>query len=206
LKGRIEGILLAAGESRRMGFPKALLKIDGRTFVAHTSTAMLAAVERLIIVIGAYADRVRAAIVPEARIAEVENRNYRQGQLSSIKTGLAAVSEDAAAVLIHLTDHPMTKPATFLRLVEEYERSAIPIVIARHDGRRGHPVLFARPLFRELIEAPENEGARAVVNADPARVAYVDVDDPGVLLDLDTPDDLARAGLPLPPPPRESPD
>jgi molybdenum cofactor cytidylyltransferase len=165
---------------------------------------MLPAVERLIIVIGAYADRVRTGIAPDERIAVVENRDYRRGQLSSIKTGLAAVSADAIAVLIHLTDHPMVKPATFSRLIEEHERSAMPIVIARHDGRRGHPVLIARSLFRDLIAAPENEGARAVVNADPARVAYVDVNDPGVLLDLDTPDDLVRAGLPPPPHARKS--
>jgi molybdenum cofactor cytidylyltransferase len=202
----VEGILLAAGESRRMGFPKALLEIEGRTFVAHTSSAMLAAVERLIIVLGAHADRVRAGIPPDERIAIMENRDYGRGQLSSIKAGLTAVSANASAALIHLTDHPLAKPETFSRLIEEHRRSGMPIAIARHDGRRGHPVLFARPLFRELIAAPENEGARVVVNADPARVAYADVDDPGVLLDLDTPDDLIQAGLPAPPHVRGSSD
>jgi molybdenum cofactor cytidylyltransferase len=182
-----------------MGFPKALLEIEGRTFVAHTAASMLATVDRLIVVIGAYADQVRAAIPSDRRIAVAENPDYRRGQLSSIKIGLAAASADADAVVIHLTDHPMARPATFSLLAREYQRSGKPIVIARHGGRRGHPVLFARALFDELMAAPENEGARAVVNADPARVAYVDVHDAGVLLDLDTPDDLARAGLALPP-------
>jgi molybdenum cofactor cytidylyltransferase len=72
-------------------------------------------------------------------------------------------------------------------------------VIARHDGHRGHPVIFARTTFTELESAPDEEGARHVVNADPTRVAYVDSDDPGINLDLDTPSDLIRAGLPEPP-------
>jgi molybdenum cofactor cytidylyltransferase len=72
-------------------------------------------------------------------------------------------------------------------------------VIARHDGRRGHPVIFDRALFAEILSAPEKEGARFVVNADASRVAYVDLNDPGINLDLDTPSDLARAGLPPPP-------
>ena len=74
-------------------------------------------------------------------------------------------------------------------------------MIARHDGHRGHPVIFDRTMFAELQSAPEEEGARYVVNADASRVAYVDLDDPGINLDLDTPSDLARAGLP--PPPKE---
>lgn len=204
MKRRLEGILLAAGESRRMGFPKALLEIDGRTFVAQTAASMLAAVDRLVVVIGAYADQVRAAIPSDPRIIPAENRDYRRGQLSSIKIGLATISAEADAVLIHLTDHPMVKPTTFPRLTRAYELGGKPIAIARHGGRRGHPVLFARALFGELMAAPENEGARVVVNADPDRVAYVDVDDAGVLLDLDTPGDLARVGLALPPSCRKS--
>ena len=73
--------------------------------------------------------------------------------------------------------------------------SGKPIVIARYQGRRGHPVLFERSLFQELLDAPEDQGARVVVNADASRVGYVDVDDAGTVLDLDTPADLVRAGL-----------
>jgi molybdenum cofactor cytidylyltransferase len=88
---------------------------------------------------------------------------------------------------------------TFEAIVDFYNRTRKPIVIARHDGHRGHPVVFDRTLFAELQSAPEEEGARYVVNADPSRVAYIDLDDPGINLDLDTTSDLARAGLPLPP-------
>jgi molybdenum cofactor cytidylyltransferase len=194
----IEGILLAAGESRRMGYPKALLKVGEETFVARLAAAMLETVARLTIVVGAHADRVRPAIVTNPRIRVVENADWVRGQLSSIKAGIRALPSDASAALIHLTDHPTVKAETFAGVVEAHRRSRKPIVIARHDGHRGHPVLFERSIFAELLDAPEDQGARVVVNANASRVVYTDVDDPGILLDLDTPEDLARAGLRLP--------
>jgi len=200
MKRQLEGIILAAGESRRMGYPKPLLEIGGRAFIEQIAETMLAVVPRLVIVIGAHRDRVRAAIPRDARIAIAENPNYSRGQLSSLKVGLGAVQPDSAGAIVHLGDHPMVRLETFRAIVDSYNRTGKPIVIARHDGRRGHPVIFDRALFAEILSAPEKEGARFVVNADASRVAYVDLDDPGINLDLDTPADLARAGLPPPPP------
>jgi molybdenum cofactor cytidylyltransferase len=193
----IEGILLAAGESRRMGYPKPLLQIGNETFIEHLTKAMLTVVPHLTIVIGAHAGRVRLAIPDDPRIAIVENRDYLRGQLSSIKTGLRAIAPDAAAALIHLIDHPTVKPETFAAVAERYCETRPPIVIARHEGRRGHPVLFDRAMFAELLQAPEDQGARVVVNNNASRVVYADVDDAGILLDLDTPEELHRAGLSL---------
>jgi molybdenum cofactor cytidylyltransferase len=192
-----DGILLAAGESRRMGYPKPLLRIGDKSFLAHTAATMLEVVERLIIVLGAHSERVRPAVPVDSRIVVVENRHYERGQLSSLKAGIPAAT--ASVALVHLADHPLVKPATFEALVAECGRSGKSIVISRYMGRRGHPVIFARTLFDELLSAPEDQGARAVVNADPSRVAYVDVDDAGVTTDLDTPTDLERAGLLGPP-------
>ncbi len=199
MKRQLEGIILAAGESRRMGYPKPILEIGGRTFIAQIAETMLAVVPRLVIVIGAHRERVRAAIPDDKRIAIVENPNYSRGQLSSLKVGLGAVRPDSAGALVHLGDHPMVRAETFRAVVDSYNRTGKPIVIARYDGHRGHPVIFDRAMFGELMSAPEEEGARYVVNADASRVAYVDLDDPGINLDLDTPSDLARAGLPPPP-------
>ena len=196
---RLEGIILAAGESRRMGYPKPLLEIGGRTFIEHIAETMLAVVPRLVIVLGAHRDRVRAAIPRDARIAIVENPNYTRGQLSSLKVGLDTLLPDTSGALVHLGDHPMVQLETFRVIVDSYNRTGKPIVIARHEGQRGHPVIFDRALFGELQSAPEEEGARYVVNADPSRLTYVDLKDPGINLDLDTPSDLARAGLPPPP-------
>jgi molybdenum cofactor cytidylyltransferase len=197
----VEGILLAAGESRRMGYPKPLLKIGSQTFLEHTCEAMLTAVTRVVIVVGAFADRVRHAVPDDPRIIVVENRNYAAGQLSSLQAALSAVSAEASAIMVHLTDHPTVGTTTFRAVVSEYERSPRQIIIARYHGRRGHPVLFGRALFDELRTAPPDQGARAVVQANPDRLVYLDVDDPGVVLDLDTPANLAAAGFP--PPPRD---
>lgn len=194
----IDGILLAAGESRRMGYPKPLLKVGDETFVAHVAAAMLKVVSRLVIVVGAHRDRVRPAIPSDPRIKVVNNPDWIRGQLTSIKAGIRALSPDASAVIIHLTDHPTVKAETFAAVAEAYRQSRKPIVIARYAGRRGHPVLFDRSMFLELINAPEDQGARVVVNADASRVVYIDVEDPGILLDLDTPEELARAGFVLP--------
>jgi molybdenum cofactor cytidylyltransferase len=182
-----------------MGYPKPLLEVGGRTFLATLAQAMLESVGHLIVVVGAHADAVRRAVPDDPRIAVVENPCYLRGQLSSIKVGLSVVGPGAASALIHLADHPLVRATTFAAVVEEYRRSQKPIVIARYRGRRGHPVLFARALFAELQAAPEDQGARVVVAADPERVAYVEVDDSGVVMDLDTPEDLERAGLGRPP-------
>jgi molybdenum cofactor cytidylyltransferase len=93
----------------------------------------------------------------------------------------------------------LVTPATFRAVVDGYHQTRQPIVVARFRDRRGHPVIFDRSVFAELMAAPEDQGARVVVNTDPQRVHYVDVDDPGVVLDLDMPADLVRAGLPPPP-------
>lgn len=197
---RIEGILLAAGESRRMGYPKPLLRVDGESFLSKSVGSMLAVVPRVIIVLGAHAARIRPSVPAAPGIVVVDNPRWQQGQLSSLKAGLGAVSPQADAVMMHLADHPLVLRSTFEKVIHEFSAARSPIVITRHAGKRGHPVIFARALFRELLDAPEEQGARAVVNRDPSRVVYVDVDDPGVNLDLDTPEDLQRAGLPGPPP------
>lgn len=196
----VEAILLAAGESRRMGFPKPLLRLGSRTFVEVLIAAILPNVARLIVVVGAHGSAVREAIPADPGILVVDNPGYLRGQLSSIKAALPHVGPRASGALIHLADHPMVHAATFAAVIEGYRRLGKPIAIARHQGRRGHPVVFARELFGELAAAPDEQGARVVVGADPARVAYIDVDDPGVLTDLDTPEDLDRAGLDRPGP------
>jgi molybdenum cofactor cytidylyltransferase len=182
-----------------MGFPKPLLKIDDETFIAHTAHAMLAVVRPLVVVLGAYAERIRPAVPRGEGIAIVENPAFARGQLSSLKVGLGAIPPQCEAAMVHLADHPTVRPRTFSAVAREYHRTDGQIVIARYAGRRGHPVIFARALFQELVAAPEEQGARFVVNADPGRIVYVDIEDPGVTLDLDTPDDLRNAGLAPPP-------
>ena len=195
----IDGILLAAGESRRMGFPKPLLRIGNESFLTRTLRSMLEVARDVVVVTGAYQQPVRDEIPHGPRLRIVHNADFERGQLSSLKCAIGATSADVDGVLVHLADHPLVQGATFRALAEKYEVTRAPILIARHRGQRGHPALFAKGVFSELLAAPDSEGARFVVNADPARVVYVDVEDPGVTLDLDTPEDLRRAGLAPPP-------
>ncbi len=197
----LEGILLAAGESRRMGYPKPLLEIDGGTFIERAAQSMLSVADSLVVVLGAHAARIRPRVPPDPRIRIVENPDYARGQLSSLKAAIRSFGPGVGAALVHLADHPTVRPETFRLLVDAYRRSPRPIMIVRYRGRRGHPVMFDRAVFAELLDAPESEGARFVVNAEPGRVGYVDVDDAGVVLDLDTPSDLEAAGFPPPPSP-----
>ena len=181
-----------------MGFPKPLLKIGGETYLTRLAAAMLTAVDRLVVVIGAHAALVRPVVPAHPRLVIVENPDFARGQLSSLKRGLAGLRPGVRAAMVHLIDHPKVEAATFRGVVEAFLHDEKSIVIARYGGRRGHPVVFSQALFAELLQAPEEMGARVVVNADPARVGYFDVNDPGVVLDLDTPDDVARAGLSKP--------
>lgn len=182
-----------------MGFPKPLLRLNGQTFLTHIAASMLLIVERLIIVVGAHREKVTASVPVDNRISLIDNPDYMLGQLSSIRAGLRAVSAQADAAIVHLVDHPTVLRETFTRLTGEYRSSGKAILVVRWRGRGGHPVLFDRSIFAELQRAPMEVGARAVVKADADRVSYVDVDDPGVVLDLDTPADLIRAGLPAVP-------
>ena len=159
---------------------------------------MLEVARDVVVVTGAYEQPVRDE-VPPGRVRIVHNPDFRRGQLSSLQRAIAAAAADVDSVLVHLADHPLVQAATFRALAEKFAVTRASILIACHRGRRGHPVLFAKSVFPELLAAPDGEGARFVVNADPARVVYVDVEDPGVTLDLDTPEDLKRAGLAPPP-------
>ncbi len=181
-----------------MGYPKPLLKLGDQTFIAHLSSMMLRVVPRLVVVLGAWADRIRPAIPLDSRIRIVENQYWADGQLSSLKTGLVSLDSATEAALVHLADHPMVLASTFEALIREYELRKVSILIARAEGRRGHPLVFGASIFRELMDASDAVGAKQVVNLDPGRVAYLDVDDRGIGLDLDTPADLAAVGLTVP--------
>jgi len=182
-----------------MGYPKPLLKIGDHTFVEQVIATMLEVVHEVVVVLGAHAERIRPAIPDDYRLTIIENRNFLRGQLSSLQIGIRALPAEIDGVMVHLADHPTVRADTFRAVLSSYGHGGKQIVIARHQGRRGHPVIFDRSVFDELMHTPDAEGARAVVNADPSRVSYVDIDDPGVVLDLDTPEDVEQAGLVAPP-------
>lgn len=182
----IGAIVLAAGSSSRMGLPKALLAAGphGRTFVDTIGETLDAA--------GVVAVRVVVApgLEPLPRNAVV-NPDPAAGMLSSLQCGLNAFREELDAVLIWPVDHPLVDRKTILALIGAFGAGDAPIVVPTHQGERGHPVLFAARLFPELLTADPLVGARAVVHAHHDRLELA-VDDPGVIADIDTPEDYAR--------------
>jgi molybdenum cofactor cytidylyltransferase len=184
----IAAIILAAGESRRMGYPKALLRYRGSTFLESILDACAAVgLEPLVVVLGPDGRKILQSADLRGAI-EVTNLRPETGQMESIKHGVTAViNHPVDAVMVWPVDQPHVAVRTAERLVQEFRASGAPIVIPTLGGRRGHPVLFARATFQELLSAPLDLGARAVVRAVPERVREVPVDDPAVLEDIDTP-------------------
>jgi len=189
----ISAIVLAAGESRRMGSPKALLRYAGQTFIARVCESLLSAgVDEVLVVLGARAEEVRQSVPSHPALRLVINPDYVKGQLSSLIAGLCALSPQSEAAIVALVDHPLIRAETFAFLLRSFRERWCPIIVARCQDRRGHPVLFAREVYPELLAAPLDQGAKVVVRKDPARVREIQLDDPGILADIDTPADYAR--------------
>ena len=189
----ISAILLAAGESRRMGSPKALLHYQGRTFVERICAAFLGAgVDELIVVLGARAEEIGRALPSHPALRPVVNSRYFQGQLSSLMVGIGALSPDSEAAVVNLVDHPLVSSATIKAVIDSFRAAPLPIILASYQGKRGHQVLFSSRVYGEILAAPLDQGAKVVVRKDPARVRELPLDDPGILADIDTPEDYKR--------------
>jgi molybdenum cofactor cytidylyltransferase len=193
----IAAVVLAAGESSRMGRPKALLPIEGRSFIERiVAELQKTAVERIIVVLGHNAAELRPKI-EHLPVTIIVNPDYKQGQLSSLQAALrhllsASIAERVDGVLVHLVDHPYIDAALVDTMISRFYSSQPPIVVPRYGEHRGHPVLFSASLFGELLEAPLEQGAKAVVNAHRDATLEVETAEPGVTIDIDTPDEYRR--------------
>lgn len=193
----ISAILLAAGESTRMGRLKALLPWQGATLIEYQVGSLLdAGVSQLVVVVGHRGDEVGAPITGRAGVTTVENPDYRQGKTTSIKAGLRAISPDAAAILVLAVDQP--RPPDVLRAVIEAHLSRSPLITSPvYGGRGGHPMIFGVELLPELAAiTEESEGLREVTRRHASDIYKLELDDPVVRVDVNTPEDL-QAALPL---------
>jgi molybdenum cofactor cytidylyltransferase len=171
---RIHAIILAAGRGTRMGGPKALLTLDGESFLARAARLLRRpGIETVTAVVGHEADRViREAGLPRD-VALVVNVRHDEGMLTSILAGLdTADSAGAEAVLVHPVDHPLVDAAIVDAVVAALQSGAT-IAVPSHEGRRGHPAGFARGAWDALRAAAPDEGARAVLARHPEWIAHV---------------------------------
>jgi CTP:molybdopterin cytidylyltransferase MocA len=190
---KIVAVVLAAGEGRRIGGPKALLRIGAETFAARACARLdRPSVQAVVVVLGHEAERVRREAGLPPAVGVVVNARYREtGMLGSVRCGLdAAEAQGADALLLHPVDHPLTAVETVDAVVAAL-RGGARIAVPSHGGRRGHPGGFAAAAWPALREAPAAEGARAVLAAHPEWIAHVP-GDPGCRAGIDTPADYER--------------
>jgi molybdenum cofactor cytidylyltransferase len=191
---RIATLLLAAGQSRRMGGPNKLLQeIDGRPMVVRTAQRLLASRARpLVAVLGRDADEIDAALGP-LPVTRVRNPDYAQGLSTSVKRGVAALPEDVDGVLVCLGDMPLVAGRDLDRMIAAFNPlEGRAIVVPTRRGQRGNPVLWARRFFPDMMALAGDVGARQLIAEHAEMVAEVEMDSDSVLVDIDTPDALAE--------------
>jgi molybdenum cofactor cytidylyltransferase len=189
-KPPISGILLAAGSARRMGTSKVLLPWHGRPLVRHLAGVALASqLSELVVVVGHRAGDAGEAL-QDLPVRVVHNPAYADGQSTSLRAGLAAVSPDAAAAVVLLADQPLVTTQIVDALLAAFWNTSARIVAACAAGRRGNPVLFTRDLFPDLLAISGDEGARRVILTHRDRLHCVEVDE-AVFADVDTPEEYA---------------
>lgn len=179
---RLGAIVLAGGESKRMGRPKASLEVGGETFLDRIVRTFGAVCEDVVVVTGAHE-------LPVGAARRVENPDWRLGQLTSLQAGLRSIGTCDAAFFTPV-DCPLFAAATVERLAQSIGEA--PFAIPRMGERRGHPVLASAAVFPEFLALPPDARASDVVHRYVRRTVYVDVDDPGIFADIDTPEDYAR--------------
>ena len=179
------GLILAAGRSSRMGQDKALLEYRGHNFLNHLIYLALPRVDRLVVVLGHHAERIAAVVPDSPRLEVVVNEGYGRGMLSSLQTGLARVGEEADWILWMLVDHPAVRGRTLDRLLAVARSAPGPLVIPRHRGERGHPIMLARSMAGELLELASDASPQDAVRRRYGTASFVDLDDAGVLRDVD---------------------
>jgi len=184
----ISAILLAAGQSKRMGEPKQLMRFGQSTIVEQAIDNLLGSiVNELIVVLGHRAEEVRGLITTRpVRLAV--NPDYQQGMSTSIIAGLNLVDSRARAVMLALGDQPFIDSQTINRLIDGFNNHDKGIVIPTYQSKRGHPIIFAMKYRKQLLELKGDVGARQLIQENPEDILEVVVDCEGILVDIDTVD------------------
>ena len=189
----LAAVILSGGASSRMGSPKALLPYQGRPFLEHLLEVTVhpqIGVRR--VVLGAHAEPI-AKNIALAADEIVINEAWESGQLSSIQSAIRSLPEGTDGLLLCLIDHPLISRALVDELIVRFYAAPAKIVLPVYEGRRGHPVIFSSLLYQELLEAPADKGARAVVWAHAAEVVELPTTEEGCVLNLNDPETLHRA-------------
>ncbi len=191
IEPKIAGIILAAGESRRLGTPKQLLTWRGEPLVKHVvRLAQKCHLDPVIVVTGYKWIDIAMGYNGLPAVLDIVNPDWREGQSSSIRTGLGFLEKDVDACLFFMSDQPQIPLRLVKKIIKKYITDRPMIVAPRVEGRRGNPVLFDRSTFKALKKLNGNEGGRKLFEKYP--VTYVEWKDASILLDVDTLDDYRK--------------
>jgi molybdenum cofactor cytidylyltransferase len=193
----IAAIILAAGQSKRMGQPKMLLPWGKTTVLGQVAGVFgEAGLGEIVVVTGAEREKVEGLVTGLARkypVRSIHNAAYLSGEmLSSLQCGLAALSQEMEAAFIGLGDQPQMEPGTVRNILEAFGRSQGQIVVPSYQMRRGHPWLVPRNLWSEMLALTAPWTLRDFLNTHGDKIRYVPMETPSVLEDLDTPQDYKR--------------
>jgi molybdenum cofactor cytidylyltransferase len=195
---QVSAVVLAAGASTRMGRAKQLLPLGETTMLTRTlENVRSAGLDDIVLVLGASAEAIRRQL-PQSfldGLRIVVNHDYGQGMASSLREGLSALDPNTDAAFIILGDQPFVRPETLHQIMAGYHRSGSQIVIPSYRGKRGNPVLLGRSVFPEVIALEGDIGCRAIFSNHLDAILKVEVEDPGILLDIDNQDDYDRLNL-----------
>lgn len=188
----LAAVILSAGESERMGQSKALLKIGERNFVEAISHNLWSAgVREISLILGADAQKIWKELKP-LREKILINDQWKNGQISSLQIALRKVWYTMEALMVCLVDTPLVKAETYEKLVWAWKMRQGTIVIPQYEGKHGHPVIFDHRFFSELMLAPLDQGAHWVTHRHPESIVNIEVEDEGVVQDIDTMEDYKK--------------
>ncbi len=193
---KIGAVILAAGESKRMGFPKQLIEICGEKIIRIVVKKVLnVGFGDIVVVLGYMAGDIARYIDDMIGIKIIVNPRYREGMSTSLIKGIKNLRQDIEAFMVILGDQPFVSKETMEKIIETYygmERKPL-MVVPTYRGLRGNPVLISSRIAKDIMSLRGDIGARALMEKYKAYISYIETQDPGVVLDIDTKEDLEKA-------------
>jgi molybdenum cofactor cytidylyltransferase len=188
----IWALVLAAGESKRMGRPKQLLPFANKTILETVIDRITqSTVDEILVVLGANREQIEE-VTKDLPVKSVYNPRFKEGMLSSVQKGFASLPDDAEAVLIFLGDQPMVPGSVIDQIIRAYRSTKKGIVLPVYDRKRGHPVLISTKYRKDVSHLDPEIGLRELVHNHPEDILEVDLDSSSVLEDIDTPEDYKK--------------
>jgi molybdenum cofactor cytidylyltransferase len=188
----ISGILLAAGESRRMGKQKLLLPLKQSTILEQAVDSVVdSGVSEVIVVLGHETEDLMKLLSTKP-VKIVLNPDYKQGMSASIRAGVKALHKDTQGIMIFLADMPFIEQTVTRCLINNFIESDKGIVVPTYDGRRGHPVIFSSTYRDELLKLQGDEGGKRIIDRHPEDLVEIEVGSDTVTRDIDTPTDYIK--------------